>query len=162
MTLKVSGNRIYIQNPNGTTKFDSDAKLLYRKYTGSGTGYIPDDPWGTTWKQSYPLGVNFNDATDFPLVTITPTSADGTVMTYLIGHAIPLNFTLLSNFHFLLNAAAINEYDVLTALVTAPGPNQQAHLEVSNISYIYSPQAVWYGPTSYISFNWKVDILSYR
>jgi len=51
MTLKVTANQVEITNAVGTTKFNGDDRLMYLRYTQSGTNVrVPNQPTGQTQK----------------------------------------------------------------------------------------------------------------
>jgi hypothetical protein len=51
MTLKVTASQVEITNAVGTTKFNGDDRLMYLRYTQSGTNVrVPNQPTGQTQK----------------------------------------------------------------------------------------------------------------
>lgn len=156
MSLLVSGNKIYIQNPDGTEKFNSDNKLLYKKYVATGSISMPSR-YGAQVR-GISLDTQFNGARDLPLIYITPTSSSGNVASQVIGSTIQLNFAMLLNFEHSNTEARVVRYDVLTAMYN----NFQ-------LEFALTPYQVWqwnnpdYNVSSCsISFDWKLVLLSYR
>lgn len=90
MTIKVS-DKIYIQNANGTTKFSSDNKLVYAKYSTNGSVTISN---ATVKVPFAKLGTK-----EFVVVTITISSSTGNINgnTGISGKKIPANGSVLTH-----------------------------------------------------------------
>lgn len=71
MSLDTRNNIITIRNPNGTVKFTSNNKLIYRRFSSSGTVTV----------QSATIKLPFYELTnnDFTLISFRVTSTDGNV-----------------------------------------------------------------------------------
>lgn len=91
MTLQVTSDKIYIKNGNGTTKFTSDNKLVYAKYSANGSVTVSNATVKVPFARL--------DTKDFVVVTITISSSTGNVNgnTGTTGKKIPANGSILTH-----------------------------------------------------------------
>jgi hypothetical protein len=154
MSLKASGTQIVITNADGSEKFNSDNKLVYRKFTQTGSLYCAA---GYIMQTSYGLVGSFNPDKDIPLVFVTINAGDGNVSSQIVGSTIQLNFSMLTNFKNSTTSAAVLGWDMLTAGVL--GDSNNAALRIDYFGY---PQGRISSPSSYVSLSWTLVVLSYR
>lgn len=154
MSIKVDSSGVIINNANGTEKFNSSSKLLYRKFSQSGSLSIPAS---TRYVTDIALDGTFNPDNNVALVFINPTAASGNVANQVIGSNIQLSFSMLTNFKHSTTSVYITEWDMLTAAVI--GDLSSATLRIQHIGFTAGRD----GPAvSSISFDWNLVVLSYR
>jgi hypothetical protein len=104
MTLKITSNKIYIQNTSGLTKFDSNNHLLYRYGYKSGSF----DLTGSSNYQTQSLGFTINEKA-IPVIYITVTYAAGSILSTMINIRLPLSGAFPSHWEgFVENSSAIS------------------------------------------------------
>lgn len=156
MSLKISGNQIIVQNADGSTKFTSDNKLVYKKYITSGSLTL-----GSTSgpKAVIPIGTTFDSSKDMALLYVTLTGGSGNVVSQMIGSTLQLNFPLLMHFDHSTSSVQITAWDVLTGLVLG---SQLEFAAVSAIAGKMQVAELYSASSTPVSFDWKLVILSYR
>ena len=96
MTLQVTNTHIQVKNSSGVVKFDSDDKLIHKKFTQTGSSISMGS--GTN-PDSYEFTLNTTlNPKDFGTVSITVSAADGNVLDDVVGSKVQLNFPLMANF----------------------------------------------------------------
>lgn len=114
MSLSADATSIKIQNPQGVTMFDSTQKLVHRKSSITGTRSLGA---GYTISTDISLPAALTPGKDFVLVYITPTAANGNVITQSINSTIQLNFTMLCHFTHFTTTDSFQNYDVMGSTV---------------------------------------------
>jgi hypothetical protein len=154
MSLKASGTQIVITNADGSEKFNSENKLVYRKFTqtGSWTAY-----GGYHSQTDYTLSGSFNPDKDIPLIFVKPTYAQGNIASQVVGSEIQLNFSMLTNFENATLYYGIDSWDMLTAAVL--GNSTNAALRIEHLGYARGEN---YPPVRTLTLDWKLIVLSYR
>jgi len=157
MTLLASGSQIVIRNAFGTTKFTSDDKLVYQRAVF--TGFLTVGP-GSPVSVALLPGLNLT-SNDFPYVQIAVTSTDGNRFPYnQFNSQITLNFGLPLQFDHAQNEFKIHSYEVLTASIGTP---DNTNWYVGFSYYNWARRQWWINnPSSFVGFQWRVVILSYR
>lgn len=92
MSLVVANNIITIQNASNVTKFNSNDKLTYLKY--SQTSSISVSGYSPTQDLFYRLGIN-----DFLVLTIRINSCTGNATAPVLGKFIPANGSIIVNIY---------------------------------------------------------------
>lgn len=187
MTLQVTDTHVQIKNSSGTVKFDSDDKLIHKKYTQTGSSVTMGS--GTHADNlEFTLNTDLN-AKDFATVVISVSAANGNVSTDVIGSKVQLNFPFMTNFRHSTTTTAITHYEILTAIITG---NEALNIPTKvKFSYFghqvteYGGTTLYGGPTpspassevpvlargwtkvqpatnSYITFTWEVTVYSYQ
>lgn len=89
MSLKITSDKIIIENANGTTKFTSDNKLIYTKYLAFGSVTVSN----LTIKRPFVQLAN----TDFAVINARILGSTGNVNgnTAVVGRTFPANGSLL-------------------------------------------------------------------
>ena len=154
MSIKVDASKIIINNANGTEKFNSDNKLVYRKFTQTGSLSFGS---GTIAQTDVALSGSFNPAKDVALVYTTVTAANGNVSSQVVGSTIQLSFSLLTHFEHATTYVGVTAWDMLTAAVI--GDLSGALLRFDHVGYAGGAIGP---PVRSISLNWKLVVLSYR
>lgn len=166
MSIIVDGNLIKITKPDGTEMFNSNNKLVHRKFSATGSltlGGANSQTSATT------LNVQFNKDKDVPLVYITPTASGGNVAAQYLNATIQLNFAMLMHFTHSTTEALITAYDQIASGVTISSQSKPV-LRFTTIGY-GGPQDRGSGPASQpfhknssvsISFDWKFVLLTYQ
>ena len=91
MSLLATGDKIYIQNSNGTTKFTSDNKLVYARFRAAGSVTVN---YSTIKVPFVRLA-----AKDFVVITIVVNSSTGNIngSSALTGKKVPANGSILTH-----------------------------------------------------------------
>ena len=154
MSLKASGTQIVITNADGSEKFNSDNKLLYKKFTQTGYWIA----YGGYYAQTdYTLSGSFNPDKDIPLIFVKPTFAEGNISSQVVGSEIQLNFSMLTNFENATTYVGVDSWDMLSAAVL--GNSTNAALRLEHLGYARGDN---FPPVRTIALDWKLIVLSYR
>lgn len=154
MSIKVDANGIIINNADGSEKFRSDNKLLYRKFSQSGSMSFAS---GVMAQTDVGLVGAFNPSNDIALVFVKITAASGNVSNQVIGSTIQLSFSMLTHFTHSTTSVAVTAWDMLTAAVI--GDSSSSVLRFEHLGYPYGDIGV---TSSSVSFDWTLIVLSYR
>ena len=187
MTLQVTNTQIQIKNSSGTVKFDSDDKLIHKKYTQTGSS-VTMGSGSYADNVEYTINTDLN-AKDFATVVISVSAANGNVSSDVVGSKVQLNFPFMTNFRHSTTTTAITHYEILTAIITG---NEALNMPTKVKFSYFGHQTTSYGGTSpfssvsptpssstypimprghtkvqpatnsYITFTWEVTVYSYQ
>lgn len=169
MTLIAQGSLIRITKPNGTEMFNSNDKLVHKKYIATGSASVGE---GYGHQYGVTLNTTFNTDKDVALVFVTFTGGNGSVTSQVIGSTVQLNFGMLMHFSHATTEALITNYDLLSSGVALTSNNRPVlgfsatgWKPVSaggschpNIKYLHSYRQA----ATYASFNWRFVLLTYQ
>jgi hypothetical protein len=169
MTLIAQGNLIRITKPNGTEIFNSNNKLVHKKFTATGSASVGE---GYGHQYGVTLNTTFNTDKDVALIFVTFTAGNGSVTSQVIGSTVQLNFGMLMHFTHATTEALITNYDLLSSGVGLTNNNNPVlgfsatgWKAVSaggnchpNIKYLHSYRQA----ATYASFNWRFVLLTYQ
>ena len=170
MTLIAQGNLIRITKPNGTDMFNSNDKLVHKKFTATGSASV-----GEGYGHQYGISltnVTFNPDKDVALIFVTFTGGNGSVTSQVIGSTVQLNFAMLMHFTHATTEALVTNYDMLASGVGLTNNNNPVlgfsatgWKAVSagagchpDVRYVHSFRQA----ATYASFNWKFVLLTYQ
>jgi hypothetical protein len=156
MSLKITASQILVQNANGTEKFNSGNKLVYKKSTQTGSATIGGS---SGQKTSIPLSVAFDRSRDVPIIYVTITAGAGNVASQLLNSTLLLNFPALMDFKHSTTSVQITAWDVLTGFVSGTTIEFACASLIDGLADSYEVNAT---AKSAVSFDWKLVILSYR
>jgi hypothetical protein len=160
LSIIVDGNLIKITKPDGAEMFNSNNKLVHRKFSATGSATI-----GGSSGQSYAttLNVNFNKDKDVPLVYITPTASGGNVVAQYLNATIQLNFAMLMHFTHSTTQPLITAYDQIASGVTITADSKPL-LRFTCLGYKSEAvnQTAHVNSSVAISFDWKFFLLTYQ
>ena len=117
MTILVSGNKISVRNATGQVKFTSDDKLLYPRYSKTGTVNLG------TGSASTSVSFTSLGANEFLYITTKFTACSGNIMSNFLNQAVPANNAIITHHYgyYLSNSSncilhnrAVAEQEVVT------------------------------------------------
>ena len=169
MSLKVTNTRIVIENSSGQEMFDSDQKLIHRKFTQTSSSAVSlGNGYNST--VTYSLNTTLGEK-DFALVFVTPTNGDGNVLDDVLNSTVQLNFPMMANFRHSTTDTRITHYEVWSSAISGSALySLTPKLTFSYFGHYMGANST--GPrgrvfpkpatNSYVTFTWKVVILSYQ
>ena len=133
MSLKVTNTRIVIENSSGQEMFDSDQKLIHRKFTQTSSSAVSlGNGYNST--VTYSLNTTLGEK-DFALVFVTPTNGDGNVLDDVLNSTVQLNFPMMANFRHSTTDTRITHYEVWSSAIywqCTVQPDTEAHILVTS------------------------------
>lgn len=175
MTIEVTSSQINITKPDGTELFNSNNKLVHRKFAATGSLSLKNsyDPyWGGASNGVEFTSVVFDKDKDFPVVYINVTDGTCNVADLYLNSDIQLNFPLLVHFTHSTTEARFTRYVQLIYNVeeftynSAIRPKLNFRLLTafsrSNNKVSYHSSLDSTNGTERISFNYKFYLLSYQ
>jgi hypothetical protein len=164
MSIIVNGNLIKITKPNGSEMFNSNNKLVHRKFSATGSATLGG---ANSQTSAILLNVQFNRNKDVPLVYVTPTASGGNVAAQYLNATIQLNFAMLTHFTHSTTQALITAYDQLASGVTISAQGKPV-LNFTTIGYgagsggDVQTKPFHKNSSVSISFDWKFVLLTYQ
>jgi len=160
MSIIVAGNLIKITKSDGSEMFNSNNKLVHRKFLATGSATLGG---GHARINETTFNVTFNKDKDVALVYIRPTSSGGNVAAQYLNASIQLNFAMLMHFTHSTTAPAITAYDQIASGVII-GAQSKPILRFTTLGCQLFPGNIMRQKTSSvsISFNWKFVLLTYQ
>jgi hypothetical protein len=167
MTLIAQGNLIQITKPDNTEIFNSNNKLVHKKFTATGSASVGE---GYGHQYGVTLNTTFNTDKDVALIFVTFTAGNGSVTSQVIGSTVQLNFGMLMHFTHATTEALVTDYDLLTSGVgltsnnipvlgfSATGWKPVSGATNPSIKYLHSYRQA----ATYASFNWRFVLLTYQ
>ena len=167
MTLIAQGNLIQITKPDNTEIFNSNNKLVHKKFTATGSASVGE---GYGHQYGVTLNTTFNTDKDVALIFVTFTAGNGSVTSQVIGSTVQLNFGMLMHFTHATTEALVTDYDLLTSGVgltsnnipvlgfSATGWKPVSGAAHPSIKYLHSYRQA----ATYASFNWRFVLLTYQ